>query len=108
MLLAVAARLVSPDAEKRTDDVVLAPGLDSFRGAARREPVDDRLDLVGERVPRCAHAIGRKAVADPPELVFGVAPAAVDDLGVEALTAEACVVVGLRTAQVVVHVQCRD
>src|SRR5215211_2143535 len=108
VLRAVAARLASPDAEKGADDTVLTLGLDSFRGAARDEAVEDRLDLVREGVAGCSKTIGREAVADPPELVFGASARPVDDVGAEVLAAEACVVVGLRTAQVVVHVQCRD
>ena len=46
--LAAAVRLglVPPDGQQRMDDAVLPPRLDPGGGAARGEPVDDRLDLV--------------------------------------------------------------
>ena len=70
-LFAVAAGVVAPDAEKRADDAVLALRLDAFRGAARDEAVEDRLDLVRERMAGRAETIGREAVADPAKLVLG-------------------------------------
>src|SRR5207253_7482462 len=44
---AVGLRLRAPELEQRTDDPVLAPDADPARAAARDEPVEDRLDLVG-------------------------------------------------------------
>src|SRR5580765_5260169 len=88
-LLAIAARVAPPDAEERAHDAVLAFRLDAFCRTARHEPVEDRLDLVRERVAGGAEAIRGEAVADPPELVFGGPSAALEDLGSEPLAAEA-------------------
>ena len=46
--------------EQRADDAVLAARLDPCRRAARDEPVEDRLDLVGGRVARRAQPVGAR------------------------------------------------
>ena len=61
-LAAVRLGLLAPDAEERPDDAVLAPDLDALRRPARGEPVEDRLDLVGERVPGRAQ-LGRRGTS---------------------------------------------
>ena len=50
--------------EQRTHDAVLTPRLDPFAGAARDEPVENRLDLVRSGVPRCPQPVGRERVAE--------------------------------------------
>ena len=47
---AVRRRLVARDVEERPNDAVLPAQLDPTGGAARDDPVEDRLDLVGRRV----------------------------------------------------------
>ena len=54
--LAVRHRLFARHLEERTDDAVLATHLDSARRAARHDPVEDRLDLIGRGMPRGAKA----------------------------------------------------
>jgi hypothetical protein len=51
---AVRLSLVAPHVQERPDDAVGALRPDSRRRPARREPVEDGLDLVGSRVPGCA------------------------------------------------------
>src|SRR5581483_11287945 len=88
---------------------VLAAHLDPAGRASGGEPVEDRLDLVGERVPGRAKAVGVEGVADVAELGLArAAGGAPDDLGVEALRAPAGVLVRLGPAQAVVDVQRGD
>ena len=56
MLDAVGVRLLAGDTEERPHDPVLAAHLDPARGAARDDPVEDRLGLVGGGVARRAEA----------------------------------------------------
>ena len=77
------ACLLGPEVEQRPDDAVLALRLDPAGPAARDEPIEDGLDLVGGRVPGRAQAIGRERVADAPQLVLGARGRGVDDLGPE-------------------------
>ena len=66
--------LLAPDAEQRPHDAVLAAHLDPLRAAARREPVEDRLDLVGQRVAGRAQRVGAERVANVAQLGLGRAP----------------------------------
>ena len=50
-LAAVRLGLLAPERQQRTDDAVLAAGLDPARRPARGKPVENGLDLVGGRVP---------------------------------------------------------
>src|SRR5512132_84473 len=59
---AVGLGLPPPDRQQRTDDPVLALRLDPCRAAARHQPIEDRLDLVGGGVTRGAKPVGREAV----------------------------------------------
>jgi len=106
--LAVAARFLAPDAEERADDTVVALRPDALGAAARHKPVDDRLDLVGERVAGRAQPVGRKPVTDAPQLVLRRAAVAVDDLRTEDVPAEAGVRIRLGAPEAVVDVQSRD
>src|SRR5947199_372492 len=75
---AVGLRLLAPELQERTDDAVLALGLDPAGDAARYEPVEDGFDLVARGVPGRAQAIREEGVADPPQLVLGPPSAPVD------------------------------
>src|SRR6476620_9609265 len=86
-IVAVGACLLGPEVEQRPDDAVLALRLDPARAAARDEPVENGLDLVGGGVTGCAQAIGRERVADAPQLVLGARRRGVDDLGPESVVA---------------------
>src|SRR5262249_24473066 len=83
--------------------------LDPRRRAARREPEEDRLDLIARGVPRRTDPVGRDGVAKLAELRLGRThrPDA-DDLGAELLAAEARVPVRLGSAQPVVDVERGD
>ena len=73
---------------------------------ARREPVEDRLDLVARRVAGGAQRAGPLRVADVPQPGLAEpAPGGPHDLGAERLGAEARVRVGLLAAQPVVDVE---
>ena len=52
LVAAVGLGLLTPDTEQRPDDAVVAAHADARRAAARGQPVDDRLDLVGGGVAR--------------------------------------------------------
>src|SRR5205823_4353094 len=64
--------LLAPDAEQRPNDAVLAADLDPLRVAARGEAVDDRLDLVGERVTGRAEPVCVERVAHVAQLRLGL------------------------------------
>ena len=105
---AVLLRLLAPDGEQRAHDAVLAARLDPLRHAARDEPVEDGLDLVGGGVPGGAETVGRERVPDLAPVVLGAPAAAVDHLRAEPLGAEARILVGGVTPQPVIHVQRGD
>ena len=93
---AVRLGVLAPAVEQRPDDAVRAAPVDLARRAARDDPVEDGLDLVGGGVARGAEPVGRERVADLAPLVLGASAAAVDDLGAERVAAELGVLVGLR------------
>src|SRR5688572_1084065 len=87
---AVGLRLVAPEREQRAHDAVLALRLDASDGAARNEPIEHRLRLVGSSVPGCAEPVVRDGVAQVPQFLLGyAAPLRVNHLGVHQLAAEA-------------------
>src|SRR5262249_7792828 len=105
-LAAVGLRLLAPHAEERAHDPVLAGHLDAGCGPARGEPVEDRLDLVGERVAGRAAAAGVEGVAALPQLGLArLTPVSAADFGTEPFGAEARVAVRFCAAQAVVDVQ---
>src|SRR5690349_19020193 len=61
---AVRLGLVTPERQQWAHDAVLTLRLDPRRPAARYEPVEDGLHLVGSRVPGSTEPVGRKAVTD--------------------------------------------
>ena len=64
--LAVSLGLGPPDGQERADDAVLAPDADPGRRPARRQAVEDRLDLVGGRVARRPQAICTRPRSEAP------------------------------------------
>src|SRR6266487_3618525 len=102
---AVGLGLPPPDRQQRTDDPVLALRLDPCRAAARHQPVEDRLDLVGGGVPGGSEPVGREAVPNLPQFDLGRSAAAVDDLGPQQLATEASVFVGFFSAPPMVDVE---
>src|SRR6266516_2901268 len=105
---AVGHGLVAPERQERSDDAVFALRLDPGGAAARDEPVEDRLDLIGGRVAGGAQPVGREAVTNLAQLLLRPSAAAVDDLGAHQLAAKARVFLGLLPAQTVVDVKRRD
>ena len=106
---AVRLGLLAPERQQRPDDAVLALRLDPARAAARDEPVEDRLDLVGGRVAGRAQPVGRERVARSRKLGLGRPAARRSTTSAPStLAAEARVLVGLLAAQAVVHVERRD
>src|SRR5438067_583658 len=103
---AVGDGLVAPERQERSDDAVFALRFDPGGAAARDEPVEDRLDLIGGCVARGAQPVGREAVANLAKLLLGGTrarrrsrralhpgilrdAAAVDELGAHQLAAKA-------------------
>src|SRR5207253_3049106 len=72
-LAAEGFRLLTPDTEERADDAVLTPHLDPLCGSTRREPVDDRLDLIRQRVAGGAQLAGAERVANVAQRRLGFA-----------------------------------
>src|ERR671924_186343 len=105
---AVRLGLLAPDGQQRTHDAVLAPGLDTTGLAARDEPVEDGLDLVGRGVAGRPQTVGGEGVAQVAEIGLGRCGWRVDDFGTEHLRAEPRVVFGLCPAKRVVDVQRGD
>ena len=105
---AVRLGLLPPERKERADDAVRALRLDARGGAARDEPVEDRLHLVGRRVPGRPQTVGRERVADLAQLLLRRASSPVDDLRPEHLAAEARVLGGLLAPQSVVDVERGD
>src|SRR5215211_822928 len=101
---AVRLRLVAPHGQKRPDDAVLALGPDPGGGAARDQSIENRLDLVGGRVPCGSQPVAREGVAKIPKLLLGasVQRRSLDHLGSEQLTAEERVLLGLGPAELMV------
>src|SRR5512146_784201 len=87
-LAAVLLGLFAPHTKQRPNDAVVAADIDPFRRPAGGEPEEDRLDLVGERVPGGAQLLRAERVADVAQLGFRrTAGGALHDLGAEPLRA---------------------
>ena len=76
---AVGLGLGTPKRQQRPDDAVLALRLDPGRAAARGQPVEDRLDLIGRGVAGRAQPIRRDAVAEVAQLRLRAAAPVADD-----------------------------
>ena len=86
-------------------DAVVATSRHPGRAATRDEPVEDRLDLVRRGVPGRAQSVACDGIALRAQLRLPEpAPVELDDVGAEHVTAEACVLLGRCTAELVVHV----
>ena len=91
------------------DDTVVAARCHAGRRAARDEPVEDRLDLVRGRVPCRAQPVAADRAPLLAQSRFGkTAAVELHHLRAEQVGAEPGVLVGLRSAELVVHVQRRD
>ena len=90
-------------------DSIIAPRRHPGCAAARDEPVEDRLDLVGGGVPGRAQAVAGDGVALLPQLRLAK-PSSVelDHLGAEHVAAEPRIRRRVVTTQQVVHVQGGD
>ena len=108
VLRAVGVRLLPGHVEQRPDDSVLAPGLDPARGAARDDPVEHRLDLVGGGVTRRAQPEpGGRRVARLAHRRLGRSRLDPDDARAHQLDAVLGVRVGVLPADAVVDVDGR-
>src|SRR4029079_10900257 len=107
---AVRLGLVAPDSQERPDDAVVALRADAGGPPARGQPGARGLDLVGCGVPGRPQAILGEGVAKLTKLVLGAAVRRrrFDDLGAEALPAEARVVLGLGAPELMVDVERAD
>src|SRR5882757_9680211 len=105
---AVRDRLLTSHGQERMDDAVVAPWRHSGRAPARDEPVEDRLDLIRRGVPSRAQSVACDGIALRAQLrLTEAAPVVLDDVGAEHVTAEARVLLGGCTTELVVHVQRR-
>ena len=109
VLATVRLCLVAPHAEQRPDDAVLTLQLDALRRSRGDEPEEDRLDLVGGRMPRRTQAMSLgKAVTELAELRLVTCGRRLDHIGSQQFAAVARVPLRLLAAEAVIHVHCRD
>src|SRR6266550_7078037 len=89
----VALGLVSPDRQKRANDPVVAPDPDPRRRPARRQSIDDGLDLIRSGVAGSPQSVRRDRVTKLAELLLAATRGRrrLDDFCVEAPGAEASV-----------------
>src|SRR5581483_3848099 len=108
-LAAERLRLLTPDAQQRSHDTVVAADANAARRAPAREAEEDRLHLIRERMPRRAQLARAERIAHVPQLgLRRTASRGLHDLGVEPLRAPRGIGIRLGAATAVVDVQSGD